>query len=274
MRERQSRLGVVWPQHIVSRRARRDSNPCHITASFGSKCAVRQLADTRMNSVARLPFRRARMFGSLPASRFLTRCALGTTFVAAITQSGRRNRRTHFTPTTWMPLQCAPSPISTLSSCVDLAAIRGLLGEARPDVLPNAAAYRAAVFLLCGPALGCNVDRITRITRYSASQVAIVVRRLFDNGIWHHHGPVYTWRGPGDEDFWRDVAVAEGKLRRRSVDSSGHIEWLPVGTRRLDHAGHMETLQPMSSSSRAQSSLANSRLSSAANSLFPNARWL
>lgn len=176
-----------------------------------------------------------------------------------------------------MRLQDASASISTtLSSRVDLAAIQGLLVETRPDVLPNAAAYRAAVFLLCGPALGFNVDRIARITRYPGGQVAIAVRRLFDNGIWHHRGPVYTWYGPGDEDFWRDVAVAEGKLRRRSDGVSGHIEWLPVGSshQSLVRSGDQEKSEHVWSRSSAQNALMTGRLNKAADSLFPDARWL
>ncbi|MGH7461364.1 MAG: hypothetical protein ACREMA_10090, partial [Longimicrobiales bacterium] len=88
--------------------------------------------------------------------------------------------------------------------------------------------FRAALLLLIGPGVGFNIDRIACRAQMPRSVVAACTRRLFDNGVWHPDGPVYTWQAPDDRLFWSDVGVAEGRLCRRT-DRLGRIEWADAG---------------------------------------------
>lgn len=106
--------------------------------------------------------------------------------------------------------------------------MRRIIAEIRPDVPEDSVAFRAAVLLLAGPSVNFNVDRLARRTQFPRPTVAACARRLFDNGAWQPDGPVYAWRSPDDEAFWNDVAVAEGKLCRRT-DHFGRIEWAVPG---------------------------------------------
>jgi hypothetical protein len=49
---------------------------------------------------------------------------------------------------------------------------------------------------------------------------------------------VYPWSGPDDPRFWNDVAVAEGRLLRRTR-SDGQVEWAPAGSwdKAFDYVG-------------------------------------
>ena len=106
--------------------------------------------------------------------------------------------------------------------------IRRVIAEIRPNLPADSLSFRAAVLLLAGPALNFNVDRLAGRTQCARPVVAACARRLFDNGVWRADGPVYSWRSPDDEAFWNDVAVAEGKLCRRT-DRFGCIEWAAAG---------------------------------------------
>lgn len=107
---------------------------------------------------------------------------------------------------------------------VDVPDVRTLLHAARPDFTDATDEGRAAVLLLAGPLLGFNIDRLTKRTRYARQFVAMCARRLFDNGVWRHEGPMYCWEDPRDPNFWRDVEVAVGRSYRRSLPEGG-VEW-------------------------------------------------
>jgi hypothetical protein len=106
--------------------------------------------------------------------------------------------------------------------------IRQTLARIRPELAEDSLSFRAAIFLLAGPALNFNVDRLAGRTHCPRAIAAACARRLFDNGVWQADGSVYTWKSPDDEHFWNDVAVAEGKLCRRT-DRFGCIEWAAPG---------------------------------------------
>lgn len=110
----------------------------------------------------------------------------------------------------------------------NVPAIRQTIARIRPELAEDSLSFRAAVLLLVGPALKFNVDRMAGRTNCPRAIAAACARRLFDNGVWQADGSVYTWKRPDDEHFWNDVAVAEGKLCRRT-DRYGCIEWAPPG---------------------------------------------
>ena len=103
---------------------------------------------------------------------------------------------------------------------------------------------RAAVLLLAGPALNFNIDRMAGRTGMPRAFVAACTRRLFDNGIWEHAGPVYTWKTPADEDFWRDVAVGEGNMHRRR-GQNGQIEWAEPGVWKKEYVLARDVIAPL-----------------------------
>jgi hypothetical protein len=107
--------------------------------------------------------------------------------------------------------------------------IRDTLAQVRPELSPDSSTFRAAVLLFVGPMVGFNIDRLTGRTQTPRALVAAFTRRLFDNGVWKPDGPVYTWTTADDEAFWNDVAVAEGRLCRRT-DGLGRIEWASAGS--------------------------------------------
>lgn len=100
--------------------------------------------------------------------------------------------------------------------------------DARPDLHPDSSAFRAALVLLAGPEMRFNVDRVAVRCRLPRAQAAACVRRLIDNGVWGAGGAACPWHGPGDPRFWNDVAVAEGRLLRRT-HPDGRVEWAPPG---------------------------------------------
>jgi hypothetical protein len=118
--------------------------------------------------------------------------------------------------------------IPSFSRSPDLSVFHRQIRQTRPDLGSHTRTYQVAVLLLCGPAVRFNIDRLARLTGYARAFVAISARRLFDNGVWDHGDAAYSWIGPAEPDFWRDVAVAEGRLcRRRCV--GGAVEWAEPG---------------------------------------------
>lgn len=90
--------------------------------------------------------------------------------------------------------------------------------------------WRAAILLVASLDTGHNVDRIARRTGAPRPFVAKCARRLVDNGVWTGEGTVGAWTSdPGAGDaFRRDVAVAEGRMQRRSGEG-GVLEWAAAG---------------------------------------------
>lgn len=99
-----------------------------------------------------------------------------------------------------------------------------------PDRSPMALTFRASLLLLAAREVGQNVERLAARTGTSRSFVARCARRLLDHGVWVNGETVCEWgdEGPGHPSFWNDVAVAEGKMARRTHES-GAFEWVPVG---------------------------------------------
>lgn len=99
-----------------------------------------------------------------------------------------------------------------------------------PDRSPMALTFRASLLLLAAREVGQNVERLAARTGTSRSFVARCARRLLDHGVWADGETVCEWgdEGPAHPSFWNDVAVAEGKMARRT-DESGAFEWIPVG---------------------------------------------
>jgi hypothetical protein len=99
-----------------------------------------------------------------------------------------------------------------------------------PDRSPMALTFRASLLLLAAREVGQNVERLAARTGTSRSFVARCARRLLDHGVWVNGETVCEWgdEGPAHPSFWNDVAVAEGKMARRT-DESGAFEWVPVG---------------------------------------------
>jgi len=99
-----------------------------------------------------------------------------------------------------------------------------------PDRSPMALTFRASLLLLASREVGQNVERLAARTGTSRSFVARCARRLLDHGVWANGETVCEWgdEGPAHPSFWNDVAVAEGKMARRT-DESGAFEWVPVG---------------------------------------------
>ena len=105
---------------------------------------------------------------------------------------------------------------------------------ARPDLPPDASAFRAALVLLAGPEHRFNIDRIAVRCALPRPWVAACVRRLIDNGVWAGGRAVYPWDTPDDPRFWNDVAVAEGRLLRRLTHPQSTFEgawWWRLGRR-------------------------------------------
>jgi hypothetical protein len=101
---------------------------------------------------------------------------------------------------------------------------------ARPGLPEDSDERRAAVLLLLTHDGGLNIDRLVARTKYPRDFVARCVRRLVDNG-WLADGEArYDWSSSGAacQPFWSDVAVALGRLLRRTSDD-GRLEWAPVG---------------------------------------------
>jgi len=118
---------------------------------------------------------------------------------------------------------------ASLAGTMSVEEIRQEIAGFRPELSEATLTYRAAVLLLLGPQLRFNIDRMASRARFPRAQVAACARRLFDHGVWRPEGPHYTWTSCGDAEFWLDVAVAEGRLWRRT-NGAGEVEWAEAGT--------------------------------------------
>ena len=108
--------------------------------------------------------------------------------------------------------------------------IRARVRRYNSDIDGKSDTFRAAVLLLVAVEYGQNVELLTRRTGIDRPFVSKCARRLIDNGVWSGGQTVADWTA-GDEasgSFWNDVAVAEGKLCRRTLED-GTIEWAPAG---------------------------------------------
>lgn len=109
------------------------------------------------------------------------------------------------------------------------ALLREEVAALAPGLDPGSETFRAGVLLLAGLYLGQNVDRLARYLGESPAFVAKCARRLVDNGVWRAGATVGAWcQGLELDGFWKDVAVAEGRLCRRLGDD-GAAEWAPPG---------------------------------------------
>ena len=137
-----------------------------------------------------------------------------------------------------LPIRLFPSFPERVEPPAPVASIRACLHARRPDLAPGSATVRAAVLLLAAPDAGLNIDRVARRTGEPRHWVAACARRLLDNGVWAGGAPVYPWSGPDDFRFWNDVAVAEGRLLRRT-GPAGRLEWAPPGawSKAYDYVG-------------------------------------
>jgi hypothetical protein len=123
----------------------------------------------------------------------------------------------------------SPGPVPARGRST-LAAIHARIRKYNSDVAVGSDTHRAAVLLLAGAEYGQNIDQLARRIGIDRSFVAKAARRLIDNGVWQAGRTVAEW-GAHDEAtvaFWNDVAVAEGKLCRRTA-ADGSIEWAPAG---------------------------------------------
>jgi hypothetical protein len=95
---------------------------------------------------------------------------------------------------------------------------------------PDGETFGAALILVAGCEYGQNVDLLARRTGLSRAFVARCARRLIDNGVWVGGRTVSDWApdDPASGTFWSDVAVAEGKMCRRTRPD-GSFEWAPAG---------------------------------------------
>jgi hypothetical protein len=101
-----------------------------------------------------------------------------------------------------------------------------------PERCAIASTYWAVTLLLAALEVGQNIDRLARYTGCKRSFVARCARRLVDSGVWQGGEMICEWavEREAHPSFWKDVAVAEGKLSRHT-DEAGHFEWMAAGTR-------------------------------------------
>ncbi len=100
-----------------------------------------------------------------------------------------------------------------------------------PERCAISSTYWAVTLLLTSLEVGQNIDRLARYTGCKRSFVARCARRLVDNGVWQGGETICEWavEREAHPSFWKDVAVAEGKLFRQ-LGEHGHFEWVPAGT--------------------------------------------
>lgn len=124
--------------------------------------------------------------------------------------------------------EASPPQLSPARSPMN--AIQARIRRYNSDIDPKSDTYRAAVLLLAGLEWGQNIDVLARRTGIDRSFVAKAARRLIDNGVWAGGRTVAEWTALDEASgpFWSDVAVAEGKLCRRTLED-GRIEWAPAG---------------------------------------------
>jgi len=91
--------------------------------------------------------------------------------------------------------------------------------------------YHAAILLVAAAEVGQNLERLSRRTGVPRPLASKCARRLIDSGVWSNAQTVSPWvSDPGARDaFAKDVAVAEGKLLRRT-GPGGRLEWAPAGS--------------------------------------------
>jgi len=125
------------------------------------------------------------------------------------------------------PVVEAPSSARPTLTIRDLEA---RLRRYNSDLDPESETFKAACILMAGVAFGHNVDLLARRTGYARPLVSRVIRRLIDNGVWQGGRSEVDWSVEDEASgtFWNDVAVAEGKMCRRS-GADGRTEWAPAG---------------------------------------------
>jgi len=111
-----------------------------------------------------------------------------------------------------------------------VAELRARIRRYNCELDPAGPTFGAALVLMAGTACGQNVDLIARKTGLDRALVARCARRLIDNGIWEAGRTLAEWtpEDPASGSFWNDVAVAEGKMCRRTR-ADGSLEWAPAG---------------------------------------------
>jgi hypothetical protein len=122
-----------------------------------------------------------------------------------------------------------PRPQPTISKRQAVATIADRIRRYNSDIDSRGDTFRAAVLLLAAAEFGQNIDLLSRCTGFDRSFVARCARRLTDNGVWVSGATVADWSSADEASgtFWNDVAVAEGKMCRRTV--GGNVEWAPAG---------------------------------------------
>jgi hypothetical protein len=91
--------------------------------------------------------------------------------------------------------------------------------------------YHAAILLIASAEMGQNLERLARRTGVPRPFASKCARRLIDNGVWAGGQTMSAWVSDpaAREAFAKDVAVAEGKLLRRT-GPGGRMEWAPAGS--------------------------------------------
>lgn len=170
-------------------------------------------------------------------------------------------------------------------------AIRQLIQGLDPHLDPESSTAKAATLLIAGLQMEHNVVKLAHVTGIQVEFVARCARRLVDNGVWREGETLCAWSAGehAQPAFWSDVAVAEGKLCRRS-DEEGRLEWAPQGhwwksfdhvTRAPEEGGtryHTPSAEPEPDPAAPDDAVARHPHPGGAGSetsdLFPDAVWL
>lgn len=119
------------------------------------------------------------------------------------------------------------------------AAVRELVQGLDPQLDLESATGGAAILLIAGLQMEHNIVKLARFAGVESEFVARCARRLTDNGVWRGNETWCAWSAGEKRQtaFWWDVAVAEGKLCRRTCED-GRVEWAPPGQwwKSFDHA--------------------------------------
>lgn len=123
-----------------------------------------------------------------------------------------------------------PTPPRPENRPVSVEVLKARIRRYNGDLDPSSPAFGAALVLIASAEYGQNVDMLARRTGLGRSFVARCARRLIDNGVWEGGRMIAEWepRNPATGTFWNDVAVAEGKMCRRT-GPDGSLEWAPAG---------------------------------------------
>jgi hypothetical protein len=121
-------------------------------------------------------------------------------------------------------------PAAGLHRSSAVAELRARIRRYNCELDPAGPTFGAALVLMAGTAYGQNVDLVARKMGLDRALVARCARRLIDNGVWEAGRTLAEWapEDPASGSFWNDVAVAEGKMCRRSRPD-GSLEWAPAG---------------------------------------------